>query len=355
MILNLVGKLFSIVRESVFSETNIPTYSELTKERGEAAGDEVTNKLLNFSLFLCTTIMILGLVFAPYIVKMFAIGYDGDKLKIASLFMRAVILTMYPNIYAAIFSSYLQIKGDFITPALPLLILNIILGITVAISKGNIYIMAIGIFLAYFIQFAIFPGAGVACRIGTGEYRDIDLVGADGHFHGDVQIPHTGRRIVDGCVRVRDPFAVRPDLRHIAAFRDIGVARDIDCAARLIQLYVGAVGNVERSVISRRDLIMSLFRAHFLIGGAVARNEFILAVHHDIGMYRNVVIDVSVVLALDGHAGVICAVFLPCVRFPGPVAGGDRHTLGGRLPQCCASRVIVVGDARGKSQVQTDS
>src|SRR5574344_233511 len=157
MILNLVGKLFSIVRESVFSETNIPTYSELTKERGEAAGDEVTNKLLNFSLFLCTTIMILGLVFAPYIVKMFAIGYDGDKLKIASLFMRAVILTMYPNIYAAIFSSYLQIKGDFITPALPLLILNIILGITVVISKGNIYIMAIGIFLAYFIQFAIFP------------------------------------------------------------------------------------------------------------------------------------------------------------------------------------------------------
>src|SRR5699024_7134985 len=83
--------------------------------------------------------------------------YDGDKLKIASLFMRAVILTMYPNIYAAIFSSYLQIKGDFITPALPLLILNIILGITVAISKGNIYIMAVGIFLAYLVQFIVFP------------------------------------------------------------------------------------------------------------------------------------------------------------------------------------------------------
>lgn len=188
MILNLVGKLFSFFREMIFSyfygtsaitdafntsttaatlifsvityalsKTYIPTFSQITKDRGEEAGDEFTNKLLNFSLFLCTTIMILGLVFAPYIVKMFAIGYDGDKLKIASLFMRAVILTMYPNIYAAIFSSYLQIKGDFITPALPLLILNIILGITVAISNGNIYIMAIGIFLAYFIQFIVFP------------------------------------------------------------------------------------------------------------------------------------------------------------------------------------------------------
>ena len=188
MVLNLIGKLFSFFREMVFSyfygtsaitdafntsttaatlifsvityalsKTYIPTYSKISKERGEAAGDIFTNKLLNFSLFLCTTIMILGLVFAPYIVKMFAIGYDGDKLKIASLFMRAVILTMYPNIYAAIFSSYLQIKGDFITPALPLLILNIILGITVAISKGNIYIMAVGIFLAYLVQFIVFP------------------------------------------------------------------------------------------------------------------------------------------------------------------------------------------------------
>lgn len=188
MVLNLIGKLFSFFREMVFSyfygtsaitdafntsttaatlifsvityalsKTYIPSFLKISKERGEAAGDEFTNKLLNFSLFLCTTIMILGLVFAPYIVKMFAIGYDGEKLKIASLFMRAVILTMYPNIYAAIFSSYLQIKGDFITPALPLLILNIILGITVAISKGNIYIMAAGIFLAYFVQFAVFP------------------------------------------------------------------------------------------------------------------------------------------------------------------------------------------------------
>lgn len=188
MVLNLVGKLFSFVREMIFSffygtsaitdafntsttaatlifsvityalsKTYIPTYSRVSKERGETAGDEFTNDLLNFSLFLCTVITILGLVFAPYVVKIFAIGYDGDKLKIASLFMRAVILTMYPNIYAAIFSSYLQVKGDFITPALPLLILNVILAITVALSKGNIYIMALGIFLAYFLQFIIFP------------------------------------------------------------------------------------------------------------------------------------------------------------------------------------------------------
>ena len=129
MVLNLVGKLFSFVREMIFSffygtsaitdafntsttaatlifsvityalsKTYIPTYSRVSKERGESAGDEFTNDLLNFSLFLCTVITILGLVFAPYVVKIFAIGYDGDKLKIASLFMRAVILTMYPYI-----------------------------------------------------------------------------------------------------------------------------------------------------------------------------------------------------------------------------------------------------------------
>ena len=188
MVLNLIGKLFSFFREMVFSyfygtsaitdafntsttaatliftvityalsKTYIPAYNKIISEGEKRDGDIFTNKLLNFSMFLTTIIMILGFAFAPLIVKLFAAGYTGEKLKIASLFMRAIILTIYPNIYAAIFSSYLQINGDFVTPALPLIILNIVLGITVVISKANIYIMAFGIFLAYFIQFIVFP------------------------------------------------------------------------------------------------------------------------------------------------------------------------------------------------------
>ncbi|WP_394019921.1 murein biosynthesis integral membrane protein MurJ [Anaerococcus cruorum] len=190
IILNLVGKIFSFIREMIFSfyygtgpitdafntsttaatlifsvityalsKTYIPTYNEVIKKGGEESGDQFTNNLLNFSLFLTTAIMIVGFTFAPAIVKLFAAGYSGEKLKIATSFMRAIILTIYPNIYAAIFSAYLQIKGDFLTPALPLIILNIILAITVAISNGNVTIMTLGIFLAYFIQFIIFPRA----------------------------------------------------------------------------------------------------------------------------------------------------------------------------------------------------
>lgn len=190
IILNLVGKIFSFIREMIFSfyygtgpitdafntsttaatlifsvityalsKTYIPTYNEVIKKGGEESGDQFTNNLLNFSLFITTIIMILGFAFAPAIVKLFAAGYTGEKLKIAASFMRAIILTIYPNIYAAIFSAYLQIKGDFLTPALPLIILNVILAITVAISNGNVTIMTLGIFLAYFIQFILFPRA----------------------------------------------------------------------------------------------------------------------------------------------------------------------------------------------------
>ena len=190
MILNLVGKIFSFVREMIFSftygtgaitdafntsttaatlifsvityalsKTYIPTYNEVIKNGGDKAGDYFTSRLLDFMLFLTTLLMILGLIFAPGIVKLFAAGYSGEKLALASLFMRAVILTIYPNVYAAIFSAYLQIKGDFLTPALPLVIMNIILGLTILLSKGNIVIMAVGIFLAYIMQFAIFPRA----------------------------------------------------------------------------------------------------------------------------------------------------------------------------------------------------
>ncbi len=190
IILNLVGKIFSFIREMIFSfyygtgpitdafntsttaatlifsvityalsKTYIPTYNEVLKKGGEESADKFTNNLLNFSLFLTTAIMIVGFTFAPAIVKLFAAGYSGEKLKIATSFMRAIILTIYPNIYAAIFSAYLQIKGNFLTPALPLIILNVILAITVAISNGNVRIMTVGIFLAYFIQFIIFPRA----------------------------------------------------------------------------------------------------------------------------------------------------------------------------------------------------
>ena len=190
MILNLVGKIFSFVREMIFSftygtgditdafntsttaatlifsvityalsKTYIPTYNEVVKNGNEKSGDHFTNRLLDFMLFLTTLMMILGLLFAPFIVKLFAAGYSGDKLKIASLFMRAVILTIYPNVYAAIFSAYLQVKGDFLTPALPLVIMNILLGLTIMVSKGNVIIMAVGIFLAYFLQYAMFPKA----------------------------------------------------------------------------------------------------------------------------------------------------------------------------------------------------
>ena len=190
IILNLIGKLFAFGREMIFSyvygtgsitdafntsttaatlifsvityalsKTYIPTYEEIIKKEGEKSGDKFTNNLLNFSLFLSTLIMIVGLIFAPYIVKLFAAGYSGKKLKIATLFMRAIMVTIYPNIYAAILSAYLQVKGDFLTPALPFLILNVILSITIVISKSNVSIIAIGIFLAYLVQFVVFPKA----------------------------------------------------------------------------------------------------------------------------------------------------------------------------------------------------
>lgn len=190
IILNLIGKIFSFIREMIFSftygtgpitdafntsttaatlifsvityalsKTYIPTYNEVIKKDGDLAGEKFTNNLLNFSLFFTTIIMILGLVFAPFIVKLFAAGYSGEKLRIATIFMRAVILTIYPNVYAAILSAYLQIKGDFLTPALPLVILNIILGITVIVSGGSVMVMAIGIFLAYLLQYFLFPRA----------------------------------------------------------------------------------------------------------------------------------------------------------------------------------------------------
>lgn len=210
MILNLLGKIFSFGREMVFSyfygagdikdafntsvsaammifniitvalaKTFIPSYNKVKAEKGEKEADTFTSTLLNFSMFLSTIVLFFAMIFAPYIVKIFAVGYKAEKLRIASIFMRAVLLSIYANIYAAIFSSYLQIKGDFISPALPLLLMNIILAITVAVSKGSIMIMAVGIFLAYTLQFVLMPravrNAGYKYK-NPGKIKDKDVI-----------------------------------------------------------------------------------------------------------------------------------------------------------------------------------
>lgn len=189
MIINLLGKVFSFGRELIFSyyygtgiikdafnistviastifsliaislsRTFIPVYTEVYKRDQQEGLNVFVSNLLNILMFISTLVMIAGLLFAPILVKIFAVGFRARQFTLAVNFTRIMMLTIYANVYNAVFTSYFQIKNNFVIPALPLIILNTLLAIFIIISgKTNILVLSVGIFVAYNLQFVMYP------------------------------------------------------------------------------------------------------------------------------------------------------------------------------------------------------
>lgn len=132
----------------------IPIQSRIIAEYGEEAGSEFTSNFTNIILMLVTMILFMCMVFTEPIVKLFALGFSGETLELAINFTKISLFGMYFTALISIFSGYLQIKDNYIVPALIGFPLNIIVIFTIIISsKGNYIILALGTLLATASQF----------------------------------------------------------------------------------------------------------------------------------------------------------------------------------------------------------
>lgn len=132
----------------------IPMQSRIIRESGEEAGSEFTSNFTNIILMIVTMILLMGMVFTEPIVKLFALGFSGEILELAINFTKISLFGMYFTALISIFSGYLQIKDNYIVPALIGFPLNIIVIITIIIaSQGNYIILALGTLLATASQF----------------------------------------------------------------------------------------------------------------------------------------------------------------------------------------------------------
>ena len=129
------------------------------QEKGEAIAERFTNNLINFVLIFCTLIVLLGLIFTEPLVKIFAAGFSGQTLKLAIFFTRITLFGIYFTGVIYIFSGYLQIKNNFIIPALIGFPFNFIIILAIALSSNNnLMVLAIGSVLAIASQlFLLIP------------------------------------------------------------------------------------------------------------------------------------------------------------------------------------------------------
>lgn len=127
----------------------IPIYSKINEQKGTEEAHKFLNNLINIVSILCIVIVILGMVFTEPLVKIFAIGFTGEKLAITVNFVRIILWAVILIGLNNIIGSYLQLNNNFMIPALIGIPYNIVIIASIIIStKTNVYVLIIGSLLA---------------------------------------------------------------------------------------------------------------------------------------------------------------------------------------------------------------
>lgn len=145
--------IFAFIGRGI-STAFIPMYNKVDKNLGPEEANKFTNNLSNVLLVVSTVVVIFGMIFTEQIVRVFASGFEGSTLILATNFTRVSILGIYFTALINVFKPYLQIKGNFAVPALIGFPMNfcIILSIIIS-SRGNTMILAYGIVASVLAQF----------------------------------------------------------------------------------------------------------------------------------------------------------------------------------------------------------
>lgn len=145
--------LFALIGTGL-ATTFIPIFNRVQKEEGDKSALKFSSNVINLVVFLCTVLVGLVLVFTPQVVKLFASGFTGKTMLLAISFTRISVFGIYFTALLYILNAFLQLKNEFITPALVSLPMNLVLILFYgAASKFGDILLAYGIFFSILIQF----------------------------------------------------------------------------------------------------------------------------------------------------------------------------------------------------------
>ncbi len=133
---NLLRELFA---EGSMSSAFVPVLTEYQTKKGDEEANSLVRATFLFLLLVVGALCILGIFFAPAIVKVIALGWDPNSPKFAS----AVLLTriMFPFLLfislASVLMGALNTRGVFFIPALAPAVLNIVTIVCIVALAGQ--------------------------------------------------------------------------------------------------------------------------------------------------------------------------------------------------------------------------
>lgn len=148
---------FTNVISGAVANGYIPMYDKIEEREDKKKADLFTANLSNVILIVFIIVTIISIIFARPLVKLMAEGFEGEKLETAVFVSRVAMLSIAVTAVSSIYKAYLQIHEKFIISVLHSILMNVILIGSMAISRNlGINYLAIGILLAFVLQYAIF-------------------------------------------------------------------------------------------------------------------------------------------------------------------------------------------------------
>lgn len=150
--LNIPVVLFDGI-SAALGTTFIPIYFKIKSSKGQEEVNKFTSNILNIVIIISLIFVLLGVIFAPYIVKIFAVGFKGDVFDLIVNYSKILIFSMVFIAINGLVSSYLVASGNvYISGAItiPFNIFVIIAIIFASVTES--YVMVYGTLIAYIAQ-----------------------------------------------------------------------------------------------------------------------------------------------------------------------------------------------------------
>ncbi len=151
--LNIPNVIFASIGAAI-GTTFIPLYYDIETNRGNNEALLYTNNITNIISTISIIIALICLIFTEPIVKLFAVGFNGETLTLAVKLTRVLIIGILFIGLSNIMTAYLNIKGNFTVPGLIGVPYSFIIIISILISKKfGIMTLAYGTLLGMASQF----------------------------------------------------------------------------------------------------------------------------------------------------------------------------------------------------------
>lgn len=153
--LTIPGSVFSIIGIGI-STGYIPMYSRIEAEKDTKTADRFTNNFINCILIATAVLVLIIIIFAGGFVKLFASGFSREVFALAVSFTRISAWGILFTGIVYVYSGYLNVKRNFITPVLMSLPFNLCIILFIILSSnGNRMILPVGSALAEAFQFLL--------------------------------------------------------------------------------------------------------------------------------------------------------------------------------------------------------